>query len=449
MTTYYVDSRAAGANDGDPDAGTGPDADGVYQDAFQSIASITGVGANSTIVFVPGSGPYRLAGTAWAGEANGVTVEGNFCTISGGVDLNDGHYKWTQSAANPLEYYCEAAAGGDPSISSFSVARFNGRFFESAAEEDEYQIGTVGSLADGFIGYGDNDSLGYDTVYVRQDGADIASLEVDVSQVSYCWDANWTSNVHKELIFELANLSPVRERNASTTNLWLWCIAKYANGTGFSDQGAGINTHIGCVGYYVRRLVAQAAANSSGTTNAYNCALLKGHLFALMDSDAVSPPTMNIYNCIGFLQSNGAIDKKDADATLNEGGNCWWPSLNGGTNALGYVSTANWTTTAATDFPPSAATTISTVSALEAAGGVDPLLIANGTVIDSDTVKTLTDADLIALALSASSPVITAGEKWWGDAPRPQGIDGEPFPDFGISIGAVQSKDVPFHPANM
>ena len=41
------------------------------------------------------------------------------------------------------------------------------------------------------------------------------------------------------------------------------------------------------------------------------------------------------------------------------------------------------------------------------------------------------------------------GVKWWGDGPRPTGVDGEPFPDFDISVGPTQSKAVPFHPANL
>lgn len=31
MTHYYVDSRATGLNNGDPDGATGPDGNGIYQ----------------------------------------------------------------------------------------------------------------------------------------------------------------------------------------------------------------------------------------------------------------------------------------------------------------------------------------------------------------------------------------------------------------------------------
>lgn len=40
------------------------------------------------------------------------------------------------------------------------------------------------------------------------------------------------------------------------------------------------------------------------------------------------------------------------------------------------------------------------------------------------------------------------GEKWWTNA-RPNDVYGEPLPEIGIDIGAVQSKSHPFHPINI
>ena len=53
--------------------------------------------------------------------------------------------------------------------------------------------------------------------------------------------------------------------------------------------------------------------------------------------------------------------------------------------------------------------------------------------------------------LAANSPCIGAGAgtKYWGTKPRPSGLDGEPFPDVAIDIGALQSKLNEFHPANL
>jgi hypothetical protein len=70
-------------------------------------------------------------------------------------------YKWTASGAGTNEYYCELDGGGDPSLSEPTQVNLGG----SSATE-----GTLGSLAAGTWGYGDNDTLGYSTVYVRLSG---------------------------------------------------------------------------------------------------------------------------------------------------------------------------------------------------------------------------------------------------------------------------------------
>lgn len=75
-------------------------------------------------------------------------------------------YKWTASGSGTNEYYCEAAAGGDPSLDDPGSVCTDGTFKLDSE-------GTMGSLSAGEWDYGDNDSLGYSTVYVRlDDGAD-------------------------------------------------------------------------------------------------------------------------------------------------------------------------------------------------------------------------------------------------------------------------------------
>lgn len=75
----------------------------------------------------------------------------------------DSGYKWTASGAGTNEYYCELAAGGDPSLSEPDNVHMDG------VKIDE---GTLGALADHEWAYGDNDSLGYDTMYIRDDSGD-------------------------------------------------------------------------------------------------------------------------------------------------------------------------------------------------------------------------------------------------------------------------------------
>lgn len=71
-------------------------------------------------------------------------------------------FKWTASGSGTDEYYMDLSGGGDPSIAE-PVA-----VYENKAAMTE---GTLGSLAAGEWGYGDNDTLGFNTVYVRLSGA--------------------------------------------------------------------------------------------------------------------------------------------------------------------------------------------------------------------------------------------------------------------------------------
>jgi len=67
-------------------------------------------------------------------------------------------YQWTASGAGTAEYYLEASGGGDPGILSPEIMVENGA---------DMTAGTLGSLAAGEFAYGDNDALGFSTVYVR------------------------------------------------------------------------------------------------------------------------------------------------------------------------------------------------------------------------------------------------------------------------------------------
>lgn len=97
-------------------------------------------------------------------------------------NYNSSDYKWTLSGEGVSEYYCELAAGGDPGIvlrtGSGRVVFLNG----AVATE-----GSMGSLAAGQWDFGDNDSLGFSTLYVRTAG----STDPDAEATNYVqgqWD---------------------------------------------------------------------------------------------------------------------------------------------------------------------------------------------------------------------------------------------------------------------
>ncbi len=73
-------------------------------------------------------------------------------------------YQWTASGSGTSEYYLELSGGGDPSVGSLADVIEDGSVMTEA---------TVGSLSAGEWDFGDNDALGFNTIYVRlADGAD-------------------------------------------------------------------------------------------------------------------------------------------------------------------------------------------------------------------------------------------------------------------------------------
>jgi len=81
-------------------------------------------------------------------------------------------YKWTASSNGDSEYYCELAAGGDPSIDNEpDYVTLDGKKITN---------GAIGSLSDHQWDYGDNDSLGYNTIYIRDESGDPDTTEAEI-----------------------------------------------------------------------------------------------------------------------------------------------------------------------------------------------------------------------------------------------------------------------------
>ncbi len=80
------------------------------------------------------------------------------------VSIRNATYRWVASGSGTNEYYCELAAGGNPYLEPPGSVRGN---------ELAFAFGTMGSLAASEWAYGDNDALGFSTIYVRlADGTD-------------------------------------------------------------------------------------------------------------------------------------------------------------------------------------------------------------------------------------------------------------------------------------
>jgi hypothetical protein len=83
------------------------------------------------------------------------------------TNVRNSTYRWVASASGTNEYYLELAAGGDPGFADPA------KFYQGPARTK----GTVGALANLEWGYGDNDTLGFNTIYYRLDSGDPDALQ--------------------------------------------------------------------------------------------------------------------------------------------------------------------------------------------------------------------------------------------------------------------------------
>ena len=106
-----------------------------------------------------------LVETVWPA---GATVDVRWNAIRLAAD-----YKWVASASGTDEYYMDLLVAGDPGIDTLPTAVYDDK------EGMTYEA-TLGTLGLGEWGYGDNDSLGSNRIYVR-----LAAGAVDPDDVSY------------------------------------------------------------------------------------------------------------------------------------------------------------------------------------------------------------------------------------------------------------------------
>jgi uncharacterized protein YbaA (DUF1428 family) len=97
-----------------------------------------------------------------ANVPSGATVD----IAVGATDVRNSSYSWTLSGSGTNEYYLRTSAGANPGFSDPS------KFYQGASRTR----GTIGALANLEFAYGDNDALGYSTIYYRLDSGDPDAL---------------------------------------------------------------------------------------------------------------------------------------------------------------------------------------------------------------------------------------------------------------------------------
>jgi hypothetical protein len=127
-------------------------------------------------IILPGNKTYQIK-QALTIPATARLMPQKGAIIDTDVSIRDANYKWTLSGSGTSEYYLEAAAGGNPNINES----------DDVAENDSLMTeATVGSLSAGQWDWGNNDTLGFNTIYVRlSDSSDPDGKAADYVEAGY------------------------------------------------------------------------------------------------------------------------------------------------------------------------------------------------------------------------------------------------------------------------
>jgi hypothetical protein len=156
--------------------------------------------------------------------------------INDGLDVSP-KYRWILSGGGTTEYYLQTATGGNPNISEPDRFNNGGSIYETK--------GTVGALANSEWGYGDNDTLGYSTVYYRFFGLDPDILGTGTLRVDY----GTVQSAVPKAFGEFRNKIPARmpDSGVGGTHYAIY-FASYVGGTGakqitnITNPGGGLTT---------------------------------------------------------------------------------------------------------------------------------------------------------------------------------------------------------------
>ncbi len=99
-------------------------------------------------------------------------------TITHKMNIRSASYTWTASGSGTNEYYLRASGDADPEFGEAPLYVYINSVAATKA--------ALGSLADTNWNFGDNDSLGYETVYIRLDAGDPDGQASGYVQMSFC-----------------------------------------------------------------------------------------------------------------------------------------------------------------------------------------------------------------------------------------------------------------------
>ena len=217
------------------------------------------------------------AGCVWEIRTTGAQNNGGGFVWTSLVNAT---YKWTAGGGGTNEYYCQAAAGGNPSLIEPTSVTTDGNYNLAAN-------GTMDSLAAGEWDWGDSDGLGYSTLYVRlADGTD-PDTKIARGQPGY-------------VSYGLTG------------------------GTDYSQQANPVRTWVAATGTYTNDLSLTNATPSVMTSASYNFTSIdNGNIVHLTAGDHITPGWYQIVSVAAgaaTLSAKAITDEPHANGTGYEGG---------------------------------------------------------------------------------------------------------------------------------
>jgi hypothetical protein len=257
-------------------------------------------------------GSIVIANNSWQGSGAANNLK-HYIDIRGpyGYDIVDSAtYKWTNSPTDTDEYYLELLGGGDPELTEPTAV----------IKDDEVMTkGTVGALGLNRWAWGDNDSLGFNTIYMRlsgnadpdtlgDGGASAINANIVASNISISNNVSkWGSTAGPKTAG--INIAPIIQASAITIT-----------GNSLKSLGDGINLKtvagISIIGNYLNSETGKYAIVTDDNVyylNAANNLFLGngGGMSFPNGPSATYPPT--IHNNTGYLTENYGAEESVAD----------------------------------------------------------------------------------------------------------------------------------------
>lgn len=395
MSTWYVDKRNTYNGDGStPDAATSDGGVGAFNTIDGSVLWSGNTGVDPTINFVEGSGPYYTSDCTWSlfpgkaqwyHESGGtVIVNGNNNIFDAEIELIDNtKYLWHESSVSGL-YYLTDLAGNDPGFSGVGKSCVVDGVWDAEATSLFGAEPSATPTHNKKWGWGDQDSLGFDTFYVRgiNPVTDDVSVKANISD-SYIYFVNERPNSANYIFNDLVLKGGGNYNILSSeqTALLTFNRCTFSNSDEAATYFYGPATYTRCL--FINSGHQAFVCNFKDQT-AINCTFINTHTVAKLSNSSDSI-TVTVKNCATYNMLAGIFQHDIAANVLVENNNQFHldPDSGHGGQALAFTTgTRQWTTTNSTDLPASESTTNTT--------SVDPKLTA-------------------AYKLKNSSPCIDAG----------------------------------------